>query len=93
MEHEQGARECMNETPTRTEAGTELTQPRSPNVRAQIAALRAAHFDNPAFRHHCNLAIKQIENFESCDAESRPMLAGLIRQTMTELSNLLPGEK
>jgi hypothetical protein len=60
---------------------------------AKIIALRNAHLGNPAIRSHCNLTLKQITNFERADEATRPMLAGLIRQTMTELSNLLPGEK
>lgn len=62
-------------------------------TRQKIIAFRQAHFGHPATRHHCNLVLKQIQNFESCSDADRPMLAGLIRQTMTELSNLLPGEK
>jgi hypothetical protein len=67
---------------------TDITEARS-----KIVALRAAHKDNPAIQSHCNLVLKQIDNFEDCDEATKPMLASLIRQTMTELSNLLPGEK
>jgi hypothetical protein len=60
---------------------------------SQIIALRNAHKANPAIGAHCNLLLKQLDNHKTVDPETRPMLAGLIRQTMTELSNLLPGEK
>jgi hypothetical protein len=60
---------------------------------SQIIALREAHRGgDPAIGTHCNLLLKQLDNHKTADPESRPMLAGLIRQTMTELSNLLPGD-
>jgi hypothetical protein len=62
-------------------------------ARSKIIALRNAHLGSQAVRSHCNLSLKQIDNFDRVDPADRPMLAGLIRQTMTELSNLLPGEK
>jgi len=62
-------------------------------ARAKIVALREMHRGRPAVRHHCNLVLKQIDNFNVVQSADRPTLANLIRQTMTELSNLLPGEK
>jgi hypothetical protein len=61
-----------------------------PSIGANLIALRNAHKGNPAIGTHCNLLLKQLDNHKTADPESRPMLAGLIRQTMTELSNLLP---
>lgn len=66
---------------------TDITEARS-----KIIALRRAHKGSPALCCHCNLVLRQIDNFEQTEPENRPMLAGLIRQTMTELSNLLPKE-
>jgi hypothetical protein len=64
-----------------------------PTPQARLIALRNAHRSSPAIGTHCNLLLKQLDNHKTADPETRPMLAGLIRQTMTELSNLLPGEK
>jgi len=62
-----------------------------PSIGANLIALRTVHKDgDPAIGAHCNLLLKQLDNHKTADPESRPMLAGLIRQTMTELSNLLP---
>jgi hypothetical protein len=62
-------------------------------VRSKIIALRRTNASGAALVSHCNLVLQQIDNFERIEPENKLMLAGLIRQTMTELSNLLPGEK
>jgi len=57
---------------------------------SQLIALRRAHAGNEPVTHRINTLIKLLAEYQ---LEPSGIGAGLIRQTMTELSNLLPGEK
>jgi hypothetical protein len=59
-------------------------------TQANLAALRRAHQGNDPVTHRINSLIKLLAEFQ---LEPSVIGAGLISQTMTELSNLLPGEK
>jgi hypothetical protein len=96
----------MNESTTCANPRAKLTQPRSPNVRARLTHIRtdkirerinAAYRDYPDNRPvtaRCDLARNQLRNIEAAtDPKERHDLGLYLFQTMTELSNLLPGEK
>jgi hypothetical protein len=59
-------------------------------VTAQLAALRRTNRGNVPVTERINTLIKLLAEYQ---IEPSEIGAGLIRQTMTELSNLLPGEK